>query len=229
MDLGRRAKIIEAVALAGEPEIVNYPIRVCSAGATLVGAAGVGLALVIKNHFGAVWAANQFVGDLEDLQFSLGEGPGTEASQTQAAVVEPCLQESTSRWPFFREPALSLGLRAVFAFPLITGQTCFGVLTFYRDIAGALSPDEMADASELTTLAAQDLVTLHAQGAVQWLLSHGTKERACVYQACGMVSAQITSDMATAMARLRAYSFAHDATLFETAGQVVTRHLRLTR
>ena len=123
---------------------------------------------------------------------------------------------------------MALGLRSVFAFPLVTRAACFGVLTFYRDTSDALSVEQLADALDLTALAAEDLLHLHAEGALPWLLSYGSDERSCVYQACGMVGAQIKSDMATAMAHIRAYAFAHELTIFETANMVVTRQLRLT-
>ena len=50
--------------------------------------------------------------------------------------------------------------------------------------------------------------------------------RAEIYQASGMVMAQLDCTIDEAMARLRAYAFAHDEPLQDVARQVVDRKLR---
>jgi hypothetical protein len=59
---------------------------------------------------------------IEELQYTLGEGPCVDACRQDQAVAEPDLADPvTCRWPAFTPPALRAGVRAVFGFPLRAG------------------------------------------------------------------------------------------------------------
>ncbi len=62
---------------------------------------------------------------VEDLQHTLGEGPGVAASESGAAVLVPDLRNGAdhgqSRWPVFARDAVEFGVLAAFAFPLLLG------------------------------------------------------------------------------------------------------------
>jgi hypothetical protein len=228
LDADRLARIIEAIGPSGEPDPATYPQRVCDAGVDLLGVSGAGLTLMTKTQLGAVWASGDLAQAVEDLQFTLGEGPALDAYRLGAPALEPYLADASSRWPFFCPQAIDLGVRAVFSFPLQMGVIRLGALNLVRDGPGFLSSDELADALVLADVATQDIIDFQAQGATHWPLSDRLGQRARVHQATGMVAVQTSSDMASALACIRAYAFANETSIFEVADRVIARRLRLT-
>ena len=79
---------------------------------------------------------------MEELQFTLGEGPCVESSGTGRPVLQPDLARTgPARWPGFSAAALEAGIGAVFALPLRVGAIRLGVLDLYRDAVGGLSAE----------------------------------------------------------------------------------------
>lgn len=71
---------------------------------------------------------------LEELQFTLGEGPCIDSAELGRPVLQPQLElTAPSRWPGFAVGALAAGVKAVFAFPLQIGEILLGVMDLYRD------------------------------------------------------------------------------------------------
>jgi hypothetical protein len=62
---------------------------------------------------------------LAELQLTLGEGPGTDVLASAAPELASDLShaESAGRWPAFAAEARKLGAEAIFAFPLLVGQS----------------------------------------------------------------------------------------------------------
>ena len=173
---------------------------------------------------------------LEDLQFTVGQGPGLEAIAAGAPVLVDDLAQHAARWPGFVPGALALPVRAVFAFPLRIGAISIGVLTAHRAAAGPLPPGRLADALALAD--AVGLLLLHrvptGSGAEDAAPELGPRpgwaqpaiHRAEVHQATGMISIQLNVSLAEALVRLRAHAFALDRPIAEVAADVVTRRLR---
>jgi hypothetical protein len=226
VDRDRLARIADAIGseVGSDPEI--YPQRVCAAAADLLGMSGAGLTLMTRSVLGAVWASDPAARAVEDLQFALGEGPALDAFNWGAPALEPSLAAS-SRWPFFGPQALALGVEAVFSLPLQVGVICLGTVNLFQDSPGFLSRDELADALVLADVVTEDLIDLQAQGMLQWAPSDHLGQRARVHQATGMVSVQISADMISALARIRAYAFANEISIFKVADMVLDRTLRL--
>src|SRR5690242_21425083 len=66
---------------------------------------------------------------IEDLQFTLGEGPCVEAVVSGSPVLLDdvrALSDATYRWPAFIKEVESSGVRAVFAFPVRIGAIALG-------------------------------------------------------------------------------------------------------
>ena len=102
----------------------------------------------------------------EELQTELGEGPCVEACRTGIAVEMPDLS-SDVRFPEFTPRALSIGLAAVFTFPLRHGVSQLGALDLYSDTAGALDAASLSAARTLADVAAAYLLNAQARTDLQ--------------------------------------------------------------
>lgn len=100
------------------------------------------LTLALRSRRGMLellWAdpADPLGPELEDLQYTLGEGPTLEAARSGHAVIETDLGAAPNdRWPLFAPAACRTPVRAVIAVPLLLGVATAGVLTGYRTAPG---------------------------------------------------------------------------------------------
>jgi len=245
----RMAMVLAALDRAWAPDGTGggLSLTACAAASTVLGVDGL-YAVVGTRAGGTVLAFGaQEVGTaLEDLQFTLGEGPSPEAAIAGIPVLAGELAAAAARWPAFTGPALELGVNAVFAFPLRIGAIDLGTLTAYRATAGPLNPGQVTDALALAD--AVTLTVLHSKSAEDAAPGPGSNPapapslddqpgpgwaapatyRAEVHQATGMVSVQLGVSLAEALARLRAFAFGRDLLLADVAADVVARRLRFT-
>jgi GAF domain-containing protein len=179
---------------------------------------------------GSVCSSDTVSHVLEELQYSLGEGPCIDAYQQGSPVLEPDLADPRApRWIAFSGPALQAGARAVFGFPLQVGAVSIGSLDLYRDRPGGLTDDQHADALVLADIAAQSVLMLQANappGKLAAELEAGADFQYVVHQAAGMVAVQLGVGIGQALVRLRAYAFGNERPLAEVARHVVGRTLR---
>ena len=165
----------------------------------------------------------------EDLQHTLGEGPGIAASQSGAAVLLPDLSDShdpaLERWPTFAKEAVDIGIHAAFAFPLLLGTAPIGALSLYQNEPGHLST-EQASRSWLT---AEVVALALADQAEQISVETENLDPMQVHQAAGMVMVQLGVSIDEALLRLRATAFAQGLTVDELADAVVQRRQRILK
>ncbi|HTJ72488.1 MAG TPA: ANTAR domain-containing protein [Actinospica sp.] len=174
------------------------------------------------------WGCETVSARLEELQFTLGEGPGPDAA-AGAPVLAADLTAMRAHWPAFASEAAALGVRAVFAWPLRIGAISVGTLIAHRATAGPLAEEALADAYALAE--AVTLVMLHQQYPTAGLPPQHDQAspatyRAEVHQAVGMISVQLGVGLAEALARLRAYAYSAERPINEVAALVVARSLR---
>lgn len=198
----------------------------------LVGVTGASVAIVAEGeHRGTVAMSDAATGTIDELQFSLGEGPCIDAGASLGPVLEHDLADAGHLWPAFAPAALELDCRAAFAFPLRIGAARVGVLGLYRDAPGELDRRDLDDAVTIATVATQVLLHMEddlAQGALPDHLADVLQHRRVVHQATGMVAAQLDVDAATALARLRGWSWANDRPIDDVADDVVGGLLRFS-
>jgi hypothetical protein len=179
---------------------------------------------------GSFCTSNEVSELIENLQFTLGEGPCVDAYTLGRPVLEPDLADpEMPRWLAFSPPALAAKARAVFGFPLQVGAVRLGALNLYRDRPGSLSDDQHADALVIADVAARIVLALQADAPVNVRaeeLDAGANFHLIEHQASGMVAAQLGVSAVEALIRLRAYAFSHDMGLAEVAAAVVARQLR---
>jgi hypothetical protein len=168
---------------------------------------------------------------LEELQYTLGEGPCLDACQQDQVVAEPDLADPVARrWPAFTPPALQAGVRAVFGFPLRVGTAHLGALNLYRDVPGPLTVDQHADALVVADVTARWVLEAQAGAppdTVAEELEVGADFHFAVHNAAGIVSVQEGISVTEALIRLRAFAFGSDRLLADVARDVIARTLRL--
>ncbi len=192
---------------------------------------GVGLALMNADgpSSSIVVATAPAVRQLEELQFTLGEGPGVDASRGSLPILEPDLLETaTTRWPDIGLAAVKAGFRAVFAFPLQVGAIRLGALDLYRGTPGSLTAVELSDAWDFADAATLMLLNLQGEdtGSTHPALMAAFDDRAQVHQATGMISVQLDVSLGDALLRLRAHAYAGDRSTLAVAADVVARRMR---
>jgi hypothetical protein len=222
----RLARILERLVAAGTSPSTPGPL--CQVAADLVAVTGAGVMVMAGGGAQAsLCSTGRVAAVIEELQYTLGEGPCIDAYQTGAVVSEPDLAVPVSpRWPAFTPKVIDMGARAIFGFPVRIGAARIGALNLYRDRAGPLSGDQHADALVMADVIARTVLTFQAHTEPGSLPAEfGADIHAAVHQAAGMVSVQLGVSVADALVRLRAHAFAADRPLTEVAREVIARTL----
>jgi hypothetical protein len=227
----RRERRLDLLGMVLGPDGGLETNRLCDVCAEVTGATGAGIMLMSGDiPRGSVCTTDAVSALIEQLQYSLGEGPCVDAYHHDRPVLEPDLVEpAAARWPAFAGPAIDAGVRAVFGFPLQVGAVRLGALNLYCDRPGHLSDGQHADALQMADLAGQALLLLQAgapAGTVATELEANADFQYVVHQASGMVAAQLDVTVGQALLRLRAHAFGNDRTLTDVARAVVDRRLR---
>lgn len=152
------------------------------------------------------WGREGTSGSLEEIEFTLGQGPGRDCVAAGAPVLVADLAGCAARWPAFAPAAMELGVRAVFALPLRIGAISVGTLLAHREVPGSLVAGQLSDALAL----ADTLTVLLLRGAAKEPVGASREQargagdegprpgwataathRVEVHQATGMVSVQL--------------------------------------
>ena len=203
--------------------------RLCRAAVTVTGVNSCGVTMLtdggqsVTAHASAPQA--QVV---EDLQHTLGEGPGVDASLSGAAVLVPDLADSgdpaLARWPTFARDAVDSGVLAAFAFPLLLGTARIGAMNLYRDSPGGLSSEQLTRG-----LATADSVAMTLGEKGDGLPAPDQVDPMRVHQAAGMAMIQLGVPIDQALLRMRAIAYSEGTTVDELAAALVLRQRRLSQ
>jgi hypothetical protein len=231
-----RMAVILALLDGDRARGANLPRTVAAQAAVTLGVGGICAGLGTgASGMVLAWSDEAVSAELEDLQFTLGQGPGPDAVAGGAPVLVADLAAAGQRWPQFAPAAAALGVRAIFALPLRIGAISVGVLVAHRAAPGPLTEGALMDAVALAETVTVLLV--HQQNAAAYpagRTSNGPQRgwarpatfRAQVHQATGMISVQLGVTLAEALVRLRAHAYAEDRLIAEVAADVVARRLR---
>ncbi|GAB3230173.1 GAF domain-containing protein [Mycolicibacterium hippocampi] len=217
---------------------------ICDTAVRLTGADGAALAVLTPTRGvrELVYATDALAQQLDEVQFTVGEGPCLDAYHEDRPLLCAELDDETlDRWPAFSSELVGLEVAALFAFPVPGQHRPMGVLELYRRTAGALS-EQAHQSAQLCATALQK--TLESNWALH--LRHSTTEEAAieaaalsgsgaangdpftrqqVYVAAGMVAVQLEISTSAALDRLRAHAFSHHASVTAVAADVVARRL----
>src|SRR4051794_10295838 len=209
-----------------KPDVGGELQRLCRAATKNLPASGVGVSLLSTSGEVLTVAASGRKSELvEELQFTLGEGPCLDAFSSRRPVMIPDLAEAQKSWAGYTPAAYEHGVRAVFAFPLQIGLARLGALDVYRDYVGALTSWTAARALSFADVAMQSM--LDAQDDVRRAAVPDSANTFEVYQAQGMVTVQLGVSAEQALVRMRAYAFLHDRRLLDVAKDLIDRRLVL--
>jgi hypothetical protein len=204
--------------------------RICGAGATALTASDVGVSVVTGDgEWGFAIASSPLGQLLEELQFTLGEGPCVDAMATRLPVLVADLTgAAANRWPIYSSAVRERGVRSVFAFPLLAGSASVGVLDVFRGRPGALNEEEVAQSLTFAEIARTAVLDGQHEALVDEMpdgFDESPGYRAEVFQAQGMVMVQLGVSLAEALLRLRAHAYGNGRTLADVARDVVARKL----
>jgi hypothetical protein len=226
----RRGRILAALADGGEDSW--SPARLCAVCPNLVGVDGAGVMLMSGDvPRGSLCATDAISHLIEELQYTLGEGPCLDAYQRDQVISEPDLAEpETRRWPAFTPPALEAGVRAIYGFPMRVGAVRLGALNLYRTRASSLTDEQHADAMVIADVVANWILDAQAGASADAMaveLEAGSDFHFAVHNAAGIVSVQLGISVTDALIRLRAHAFATNRLIADVAQDVIARRLRL--
>ncbi|MFF8950698.1 GAF and ANTAR domain-containing protein [Streptomyces sp. NPDC014940] len=189
--------------------------------ASLAGlAAGAGVVL---------FASDDVASLLAEMQFTLGEGPCTQALRLRAPVLAPDLTRGPDarQWPLFAVQATKVGVEAAFSVPLPGAAGPLGTLDLYRDTAGGMENGQLrtallvADALALA-VSVLDHASTDTSDVITWLQG-AESDRDEIHQATGMIMVQMGVSAEEALLRLRARAFAQETTATDVARAIIAR------
>jgi hypothetical protein len=224
------ARIVATLSVPGSRGLAAVSPGLC---AEVLGVTGVAVTVLIPGGGGeVVWRTDGPSALLDDLQFTLGQGPAVDAAASGLLVMEPDLAAvPVQRWPAFTPAALELGVRAVFAVPLQIGAIRLGVLVTHRAVPGPIGDGMLTDTLAFAAAAADALLGqgTGGPGPPAWLSDQPVGYRAQIHQATGMISVQLGVAQAEALIRMRAHAFSQRRVLADVASDVVARRLRFDK
>lgn len=196
--------------------------------ATLPGLAGAAITL----HHGPLQqplaATDTWTAELEQLQYTLGEGPSITAYTDRLPVLVGEVGAELGRWPAYAAPAAGTGVTGVWAFPLCAAAAPLGTLTLYRRETTPIGASEAVDAAVLADLAGVALLADQDRIAAELL---DPREAAGSFSdvsiAVGIVTVQLGLAATDALSALRARAFATGRTITHLAREIVRGRIRL--
>jgi len=231
----RASRVWASIALLAQREGSSLsPRHACLACVEAVGVSAAGLILTSRTELlEPAYVTDSRAGEVEELQATLGQGPGIDALESgrPTLVADTASPTSNHRWPIFAPGVGRLGVCAMYSLPLALGAIRVGALDLYNDTPGHLTQDQLVDALVYADTAL--LLVLDAQSGIATPMDGDSPDRlgpvlwhAEVHQAAGMISVQLGVSALEALVRLRAYAYGHDKRLTDVARSVVERRLR---
>jgi hypothetical protein len=238
-----------AVELPANPLFVGVG-DLCSRLSRPIGVDGVAVAVLspATQSRELVYATDVIAQRLDELQYTIGEGPCFDAYHDDRPQSYPELDDivgAAPRWPTFAADAAQMGVHAVFAFPVPDGQRPMGVLELYRRAPGALTDFQHGLASFSASAIAtrlqgnwESLVSMTGSAdaavdvAVNAVVMNDPPDaftRLQLHIAAGVVAEQLGIPADVGVDRLRAYAYASEQTLSSVAADVIARRLTLPR
>jgi GAF domain-containing protein len=189
------------------------------------GADGAGLTLLEPGRDDVVVKSAEFVRQVDDLQYGIGQGPCISAADQGATMRSGSLHDD-ARWPRFGPRAGRLGVHSVLSLPLITPGGVIGAMNVYAHAHHAFDEhaERMGEAFALPAAVAVLNAQILAQSQrLAGQLQSALHARAIIDQAVGILRSRTGGSAEEAMATLRQLSQRQQRTLALTADEIVAQ------
>ncbi len=205
--------------------VAEYAVR------AIPGAEGAGLTLLEENRSDTIVATADFVARIDDIQYSLGQGPCVSAVADSKIVLSGSLG-GDRRWPQFGSRVARLGVHSVVSLPLITDEGVVGAMNVYAHDKNAFT----ADAGRLgelfavpAAIAVQNAQVLAQTKRLASQLQAALSSRGVIERALGIMMSRSGGTEAEALDRLRTLSQNQHEKLPVVAQSIVQEAVRRAR
>lgn len=192
------------------------------------GADGAGLTLLEDDRSNTIVATAVFVSEIDDIQYTLGEGPCVSAAAEAVTVMSGSLG-GDARWPRFGGRVARLGVHSVVSLPLITSDGVVGAMNVYAR-AKNIFDERAAELGEIFALpaavAVQNAQVLAQTRRLAERLQVALDTRGVIDRAVGIMMSRSGGTEREALERLRALSQQEHRKLTEVARNMVEEAVR---
>lgn len=205
--------------------IAEYAVR------AVPGADGAGLTLLEHDRPDTIVASDDFVREVDAIQYGIGEGPCISAAAQARTVI--CGSLSTDgQWPRFGPRAARLGVHSALSLPLIADGDVLGAMNIYAHARDAFD-ERAAELGELFAVPAAISVhnarVLAQTGRLADQLQTALTSRATIDRALGIVMSRTGCTEDQAFERLRAASQAENRKVADVAQRMIDEAVRRAR
>lgn len=218
--------------LAGTLSLEQLLTRVAQfAVQAIPGADGAGVTMYEAGRRASVVSSEQFVREVDDIQYDLDEGPCVSAAAEGSTVVSGSLG-GEARWPRFGPRAGRLGVHSTLSMPLVLADEVLGALNVYArakdvfDVHAVRLAELFVAPAAVAVHNARVLAQAQTQAAH---LQHALTSRATIDQAIGILRARSGASAAEAFATLREISQRENVKLNLVAQRTVDEAVRRAR
>jgi GAF domain-containing protein len=195
------------------------------------GAEGAGLTLLEESRSDTIVSTADFVTQIDDIQYSLGQGPCVSAVADRQIVLSGSLG-GDRRWPQFGSRVARLGVHSVVSLPLITEEGVLGAMNVYAHEKNAFTPDA-GRLGELfavpAAIAVQNAQVLAQTKRLASQLQTALSSRGVIERAIGIMMSRSGGTEAEALDRLRTLSQHQHEKLPVVAQSIVQEAVRRAR
>lgn len=192
------------------------------------GADGAGLTLLEDDRADTIVATAEFVSEVDDIQYGLGQGPCITAARDGETVMSGSLG-SDPRWRRFGGAVARLGVHSVLSLPLIAPDGVVGAMNVYAHDKHAFD-DRAAELGEIfavpAAIAVQNAQVLAQTQRLATQLQSALETRGVIDRAVGILMSRTGGTEDEALARLRTLSQNEHRKLVVVARNIIDEAVR---
>jgi GAF domain-containing protein len=195
------------------------------------GADGAGLTMLEADRAQTVVASAEFVHAVDDVQYSLGEGPCLLAVSSQQTQTSGSLG-GDRRWPRFGPRIGRMGVHSVLSLPLLLPDQVVGAMNVYAHAKNAFDADAIRVGEMFARPAAASVHNAQVLAQSQRLagqLGEALTNRAIIDQALGIIRSRTGAGADEAFDRLRTMSQTQHRKVWEVSQALVDESVRRAR
>lgn len=192
------------------------------------GADGAGLTLLEQDRPNIIVATEPFVSAIDDIQYSIGQGPCIQAAGDGHPVLSGSLG-GDPRWPKFGGRVARMGVHSVVSLPLVAPDGVVGAMNVYahaKDTFDARSAELGMIFAMPAAVAVQNAHVLAQTRRLAEQLQHALQARGVVDRAVGILLSRSGGTEVEAMQRLRELSQVEHRKLAVVAQTIVDEAVR---